>query len=140
MTRALCRYGLLIVLAATQVGCAAGLLLPAAGLANLVHKSGTMTVQLEGQHPIQAFQSAAVAQGGTVPIKHSDYARAEFSDVDIKIEAQAVGNNVTLRASSLSNVGRTYAMEDSMTIVTKAVAKRMEERGLRIIASRRDRM
>ena len=134
------RTGLVLLAFVFLSGCPAALLVPAAGLANLAHKSGTMTVRLEGANAISAFRQAAIAEGGTVPIQQRDYARAEFSNVDIKIEAQVVGQTVTLRASSLSNVGRTYALEDSITTVTDAVARRMEAQGLRIASSDRKRL
>ena len=118
-------------------GCVA---VPVAALANLAHKSGTMTVTLEGSQGIEKFRRAALAEGGTVPtITGSDYARAEFTDIDMRIEAQRIGSTIVVRGASLSNAGRTYSLEDSITTKTEAVTNRMLAQGMRLVSSERNR-
>lgn len=123
---------LLLVLATACVlpffsGCIA---VPAVAMANLMHKSGTMTITLEGKgDAIKAFRDAAIRTGGTVPIASGDFARAEFSTTDMKVEAQVIPGQretVVLRGSSLSNVGRTYEMKDNIGETTEAVALGMQ--------------
>lgn len=121
-------------------GCVA---LPIAAMANLAHKSGTMTVTLEGDgDAIKAFRDAAVRAGGTVPVVQSSFARAEFSNVDLKVEAQVLPGQrhaVTLRGSSLSNVGRTYELKDNIGEVTSGIAEQMKSVGFVIVDRKRDR-
>lgn len=121
-------------------GCVA---LPIAAMANLAHKSGTMTVTLEGEgDAIKAFSDAAVRAGGTVPVVQSGFARAEFSNVDLKVEAQVLPGQkraVTLRGSSLSNVGRTYELKDNIGEVTTGIAEHMKSVGFVVKESKRDR-
>ncbi len=116
---------------------------PLIGMANLAHKSGTMTITLEGQgDAVKAFRDAAVRNGGTVPSVQPDFARAEFSTEDIKVDAQVTGTTVktiVLKASSLSNVGRTYATKDDITEVTEKVAGAMSASGFTVQSRKRDR-
>jgi hypothetical protein len=129
----------LLAAAGSLPGCVA---VPIAGLVNLAHKSGTMTITLEGRgDPIAAFREAAIRAGGTVPAVAPDFARAEFSTVDMKVDAQ-VGTDkrsVTIRGASLSNVGRTYELKDNITEITEAVALAMQSAGWQIKDKKRDR-
>jgi hypothetical protein len=122
-------------------GCVAALALPAVGLANLAHKSGTMTVELEGDsNPISAFRTAAIDSGGTVPQTSEGFARAEFTNTDVKVEAQVTDSNrVQLRGASLSNVGRTYEFEDGITNTTQSIVDKMVAQGFTVVSSSRDR-
>ena len=76
----------------------------------LAYKSGTMTITLEGKgKAIEALRDATIRAGETVPSIQQGFARAEFSTVDMKVEAQVMpGDTKTLviRGSSSSNVGR----------------------------------
>lgn len=128
------------MLAPLMSGCVA---LPIAAMANLAHKSGTMTVTLEGDgDAIKAFGEAALRAGGTVPVAQANFARAEFSNVDLKVEAQVVPGQrraITLRGSSLSNVGRTYELKDNISEVTIGIADQMKSVGFVVKESKRDR-
>lgn len=121
-------------------GCVA---LPIAAMANLAHKSGTMTVILEGDgDAIKAFSDAAMRAGGTVPVAQANFARAEFSNVDLKVEAQIMPGQrraITLRGSSLSSVGRTYELKDNIGEVTTGIADQMKSVGFVVKESKRDR-
>jgi len=112
-------------------------------MANLAHKSGTMTITLEGEgDSIKAFSDAAVRTGGTVPVAQAGFARAEFSNVDLKVEAQVVPGQrraITLRGSSLSNVGRSYELKDNISDVTTGIADHMKSVGFVVKESKRDR-
>lgn len=123
-------------ISALLTGCMA---LPVVGLANLVHKSGTMTMTLKGSNGISKFRSAALAEGAVVPTVDGEYARAEFADVDMKIDAQVIGEEIIMRGASLSNLGRTYATEDSISLKTEAVANRMVAKGMRLVSADRKR-
>ena len=130
----------LSILASLLSGCVA---LPIAAMANLAHKSGTMTITLEGEGDgIKAFSDAAVRTGGTVPVAQAGFARAEFSNVDLKVEAQVVPGQrraITLRGSSLSNVGRSYELKDNISEVTTGIADHMKSVGFVVKESKRDR-
>lgn len=130
----------LSILASLLSGCVA---LPIAAMANLAHKSGTMTITLEGEgDAIKAFSDAAVRTGGTVPVAQAGFARAEFSNVDLKVEAQVVPGQkraITLRGSSLSNVGRSYELKDNISEVTTGIADHMKSVGFVVKESKRDR-
>lgn len=134
------RVLLALVVSTSLAGCMA---VPIIGMANLAHKSGTMTITLEGRgDAIKAFRDAAIRSGGTVPSVQSDFARAEFSSEDIKVDAQVTGatvKTVVLKTSSLSNVGRTYATKDDITEVTEKVADAMVSAGFTVQSKKRDR-
>lgn len=116
------------------------LAVPVAGLGNLAHKSGTMEIELQGAGGIPAFKRAAIAERCAVPIERNDFARAECVDVDMRVDAQLNGsNNIQILGASLSNVGRTYATEDSITIRTQAIADHMAAAGFTIVSSNRKR-
>ncbi|WP_342619776.1 hypothetical protein [Rhodoferax sp. GW822-FHT02A01] len=131
---------ILTLLTASLSGC---MLAPVVGMANLAHKSGTMTVTLEGQRDaIKAFKDAAIKNGGTVPATTTDFARAEFSSVDMKVEIQVTGTQTKIavvRGSSLSNVGRTYEFKDNIGEITEKVALDMQDGGYVIKSKQRDR-
>lgn len=114
---------------------------PVAGLGNLAHKSGTMEIELQGAGGIPAFKRAATAERCAVPIERNDFARAECADVDMRVDAQMSGSNtITIVGGSLSYAGRTYALEDSITVRTQAIADRMEQAGFTIVSSNRKRL
>lgn len=119
----------------------AGMAASGAGLVNLAHKSGTMTVVMEGSgEVIEAFRSAAISAGGTVPESNADFARAEFSDADVVIEAQQTSpSRVRLRGASLSGAGRTWELEDGITNTTEQVVEILEDRGFVVIERERER-
>jgi len=138
------RLCIAVLLALNLTGCIAGLAGVAAsgaGLVNLAHKTGTMTVEMEGSGDlIEAFKSASISAGGTVPQSNSQFARAEFSDTDVMVEAQQTSRTqLRLRGSSLSDVGRTWEFEDGITITTQKVVDTLKERGFSVIKSERDR-
>ena len=142
LRRASYRLGVTLLCLSAPTGCVAPLaIIPAAGIANLAYKSGTMTVELEGDgNPIQAFQTASVRSGGTIPTASTDFARAEFSNNDVMIEAQLLAQNrVRLRGSSLSYAGRTYELEDGITNTTQSVVDAMVSQGFDVVSSERNR-
>jgi uncharacterized protein YdeI (BOF family) len=102
-----------------------------------------MTITLEGNgNGIKAFREAAIRVGGTAPIVQVDFARAEFSTVDMKVEAQADPRGkrlVTIRGSSLSNVGRSYEFKDNIGEITERIALEMESSGFKVRDRKRDR-
>lgn len=121
-------------------GCVA---VPIAGMANLLHKSGTMTVVLQGKgDALRAFKEIAVRNGGVATAQTSDFARAEFATVDMKIEAQLSipdRRTLTIRGSSLSNVGRTMELKDNIGELTEKIAMDMQSAGFTIVNKTRDR-
>lgn len=134
------RLLLIFILVNLLSGCMA---LPVVAMANMAHKSGTMTITLEGRgDALKAFREAAIRSGGTVPMVTADFARAEFSNVDIKVEAQLIPGQagvVTLRSSSMSNLGRTYELKDNMTEIPEQVALAMQSAGFVVKSKHRDR-
>lgn len=130
----------LVVASFVVSGCVA---VPIAGMANLLHKSGTMTVVLQGKgDALKVFKEVAVRNGGVATAQSSDFARAEFSTVDMKIEAQLSlpdRRTLTIRGSSLSNVGRTIELKDNIGELTEKIAFDMQSAGFSIINKTRDR-
>jgi len=136
------RNFLIISVVVNLSGCIA-LAIPIAGTANLIHKSGNMVVMLEGKgDAIKVFRDAAIRAGGTIPSVTTDFARAEFSNVDIKIEAQITDmeiKSIMIRGSSLSNVGRTLETKDNIGEITEKVAMEMQAKGFSIKSKERER-
>lgn len=134
------RYLLILAAAVMLSGCIA---VPIAGLVNLAHKSGTMTITMEGSgKAVEAFRDAAIRAGGTVPTIQPGFARAEFSTVDMKVEAQVMpgdGKTLVIRGSPLSNIGRTYELKDNISEVTERIATEMQAAGFVIRDKKRDR-
>jgi lipopolysaccharide export system protein LptA len=108
--------------------------------ANLLHKSGTMNITVEGKgDPITAFKAAVIQNGGMVPQISNDYARGEFADVAVKIEIQVLdgGKKVLMKGSSATSVARTYELSDGIGETTIKVAQAMQ--GYKITLQQRDR-
>ena len=121
-------------------GCVAVAIPAAVGIANLAHKSGTAVIVLSGPDGLQAFGTAAVTSGCTVPARTTEYARAECSDVDVKVEAQALPDGtIRLLSGSLSNLGRTYELTDNIGGRADLIADAMVARGMTIVSRERNR-
>ena len=135
------RKMILVALFAPLVsGCVAAAVPAVVGLANLADKSGSMVIILNGSDGPAAFKSAAVRSGCTVPALTTDYARADCADVDVKVEAQALGDgDIRLTSGSLSNVGRTYELEDNISLRAEAIADRMVENGFILVSKDRQK-
>lgn len=138
MYRNIWHAAVLFILAAFLSGCIAA---PIVALANLAHKSGTMSITLQGPgNALHAFREAAIKNGGTIPSVNQDFARAEFSDVDMKVEAQMLPEQtIIIRGASLSNSGRTYMLKDSIGEITENIAQSMQAAGFVIKDRKRDR-
>lgn len=133
----------LLLLSATAGMLSGCMVVPIVGLANLAHKSGTMTVTLTGKgDAIKVFRDAAIRSGASMPSVMPEFARADFPQVDMKVEAQVTGTQtktIVIRGSSLSNVGRTYELKDNIGELTEKVATEMQAGGFVIQSKNRDR-
>lgn len=74
---------------------------------------------------------AAIASkaGGVVPQINDEFARADFSTTDVKVEIQVTSTKpvvAIIRGSSLSSVGRTYEMNDGIGETTKKIVAEMK--------------
>lgn len=133
---------LLAALTSVLGGCMAALAIPAAGIINNVHKSGVMEIVVEGPgNAVSAFKDAAISTGGVVPQSSADFARAEFSNSDVKVDAQLLPKGqMRIRGGPLSDAGRTYQFEDGIGNVTQAIVDGMVAKGFKVVSSERKRL
>lgn len=121
----------------TLSGCIA---IPVAGFINNAHKSGTATYEIVGKgNAIAAFKKSAINHGAIVKIT-GDVATAEFRHESVRVDLQNVsGSSWQIVGGSLDSVGRTFDLEDKVSILTKAVADDMAKFGFQVITSERKR-
>lgn len=131
---------LLTAIAITNAGCMA---VPVVLGANMMHKTGSMNITLEGRgDAFSAFREAVNKSGGMVTQTTKDYARGEFADSAVRVEIQITGETqqrILMKGSSNTTVARSWELDDGIGNTTTKVAELMSGAGFQIITKARER-
>jgi hypothetical protein len=119
-------------------GCMA---VPAVLGANMIHKSGTAVVMLEGKSDAyKHFRSAAIQSGGVVTANSPEYSKAEFGTTAVKVELQLVQpGEYQLVGSSNTMAARSWELSDNIGETTQKIADHLAANGFKITNNNRNR-